>query len=604
MPSSVHEDLPLPSRWQSLDRRLPLLIALLLVAAVTAMAVGAYRAVERTLLEATASRVEASAGQLATLLGRSAEQRQDALAAAAAEPSLRRRLGAPPPAAPDAAAPELAALTGEEQTMAVELWSAAGELVAAAAPPGAPAAEGPVGRRRPSSEGPGPIRVEAGIAFYDLAAPVGEGAGPGERPLGWLVVRRRLSSGAAAEAIGGLIGREARFLLGNAEGGAWTDLAGPAPPPVPGVLAAPRRATVTAGGERRLGVATPVPGTPWLLWVDVPRDAALAPARGFLRQLLALAALLLVAGAVVTYALSRRVTRPLDQLTAAAEGLSGGDLEREVPVRRRDEVGRLARAFDLMRHQVVESRHRLEHRVEERTRELREAQEELVRQERLAILGQLASGVGHELRNPLGVMTNAVFYLEMVLEGAEPEVGEYLAILRHQIGLSEKIVSDLLDFARIKPPERRELVLSELAEQQLERLAPGDELAVERRFPPDLPPAYGDPVQIGQVVLNLVTNAVQAMDGPGGVLTLSGRADGTGAVELEVRDSGPGVPEDIRAHVFEPLFTTKARGIGLGLAVSRRLTEANEGSLDLAEASGGGAAFVLRLPRAPEGGPS
>jgi signal transduction histidine kinase len=255
-----------------------------------------------------------------------------------------------------------------------------------------------------------------------------------------------------------------------------------------------------------------------------------------------------------------------------------------------------------MRRRMVADHQQLEGRVEQRTVELREAlarleqaQQELVRAERLAMLGQLASSVGHELRNPLAVMTNALFYLDMVLEESDPEVRDYLGILRHEIRLSEKIVSDLLDFARLKAPQRERVDLAALVEEQLQRLGLPPSVEIERRLAPGLPAAFADTVQVGQVFLNLAVNAVQAMGEGGGTLTVEGRVDGEGFVQLVVRDQGPGVTPELRERIFEPLFTTKARGIGLGLAVSRRLAEANGGELVLLD-DPGGAAFALRLP--------
>lgn len=597
---------PILSRWHSLERRLPLLVMGLVAVAVVVLAAGAYRAVERTLLAAAEARLRASARQISSLLAESASTRREALARTAAGVALRDFASEGDQARRTAALAELSAAL-EPETLAVELWSTAGELSLSASPPESPELAA-LGRRPPDGSPLGPIRVEGGVAFYDLAAPVAASA-PGSRPAAWLVVRRRLSSARAADILSGLIGREARLLLGNAAGGAWTDLSGPVDPPVTDGEVGSSPATFETGGRRRLGVATEVPGSPWLLWVDLPREVVLRPARDFLRQLAMQAGLLLLGSAAVGYGLSRQVTRPVEQLIGAAEGLAGGDLDREVPVHRRDEVGRLARAFDRMRHQVAEAHRRLEFRVQERTEELRQAletlretQEELVRQERLAILGQLASGVGHELRNPLAVMTNAVYYLDMVLDEPTPEVKEYLGILRHQIGLSERIVSDLLDFARIKPPQREALSLPELAEQQLERVEVPPQVEVRFDSPPDLPRALCDPMQVGQVILNLLTNAVQAMDQAGGTLTLRSRCVGGEAVELQVCDSGPGVAADLHEKIFEPLFTTKARGIGLGLAVSRSLAEANGGALTLAERSGPGAVFALRLPHAEAAG--
>ena len=259
-----------------------------------------------------------------------------------------------------------------------------------------------------------------------------------------------------------------------------------------------------------------------------------------------------------------------------------------------------------MADRVANAQHQLEARVEERTRELtdalkhlRDAQDQLVRQERLAILGQLAGGVGHELRNPLGVMTNAIYYLEAVLTDQRPEVKEYLGILQQQVGLSEKIVSDLLDFARIKPPSREVVALDTLLDHQINRLAMANGVRVERDLPADLPPAFVDPVQVGQVVLNLLTNAVEAVGEHGGRLVLRARHEPPN-LRLEVADSGPGIAPSDLDKIFEPLFTTKPRGIGLGLAVSRGLARSNGGEITVASPPGEGARFTLTLPTTVE----
>src|SRR4029453_15293867 len=143
---------------------------------------------------------------------------------------------------------------------------------------------------------------------------------------------------------------------------------------------------------------------------------------------------------------------------------------------------------------------------------LKETQESLVRREKLARLGQLASGVGHELRNPLGVMTNAVYYLELVQPDAPEEIREYHGILKSQIGLAERIVSDLLDFSRIRPPQRQEGAFARLVDEQLVRLGKIEGVTVRHEVADDLPSAHIDPVQVGQVVLNLLLNAAQAME--------------------------------------------------------------------------------------------
>jgi signal transduction histidine kinase len=219
-----------------------------------------------------------------------------------------------------------------------------------------------------------------------------------------------------------------------------------------------------------------------------------------------------------------------------------------------------------------------------------------MRRERLATLGQLASSVGHELRNPLGVMTNAVYFLKMIQPDAPGQVSEYLGILRHQIALAEKIVGDLLDFARLKKPQLQAVEVPTLIAEQIERLGALPNVTVEIERPDDvLPPIHVDPVHIGQIMLNLLTNAQQAMEAKGGTIRVRMRVDGPSVV-IDVADTGPGISNELLEKIFEPLFTTKARGIGLGLAVSRSLAEANGGQLTVASTLGKGATFSLALP--------
>jgi two-component system sensor histidine kinase PilS (NtrC family) len=173
-------------------------------------------------------------------------------------------------------------------------------------------------------------------------------------------------------------------------------------------------------------------------------------------------------------------------------------------------------------------------------------------------------------------------------------------MLRAQIGLAEKIVSDLLDFSRVRPPRRDVVDVADLVAAQQARLTVPADLALTVDLPGDLPRVSVDTTQVGQIVFNLLVNAIQAIDGRGGQVAVTAAAAAT-HVSLHVRDDGPGVPAELRAKIFEPLFTNKARGIGLGLAVSRSLAEANGGTLDLAD-DGPGAHFVLTLAREDAGG--
>ncbi|MEW5869844.1 MAG: ATP-binding protein, partial [Chloroflexota bacterium] len=237
----------------------------------------------------------------------------------------------------------------------------------------------------------------------------------------------------------------------------------------------------------------------------------------------------------------------------------------------------------------------LEERVAARTRELEIAQEQLVRQEKLAILGQLAGSVGHELRNPLGVIGNAVFFLRQFQPDADDKVKEYLGIIEAQVHTADKIIHDLLNFGRSNSVILEPVQVSQLVKDALLRFPTPGNVRVVNNLPDNLPELKIDRQQIIQVVGNLLVNAYQAMPS-GGEIILSAQQAEMGWLSISVRDHGVGILPENMAKLFEPLFTTKARGMGLGLAVSQKLTEANGGKITAFSEPGAGSTFVITLP--------
>jgi PAS domain S-box-containing protein len=227
--------------------------------------------------------------------------------------------------------------------------------------------------------------------------------------------------------------------------------------------------------------------------------------------------------------------------------------------------------------------------------ELREAQEELIRKERLAILGQLASGVGHDLRNPLGAIKNAAYFLNMVLEEPDPEVKETLEILKKEVGTSEAIISSLLDFARPKPPTKRKTGISRVLQEALARTAVPNNIEVLQEISETLPEILADPDQLGRVFGNIILNGIQAMT-EGGQLTIKSEAPAPGRVSVSITDTGAGIPEEQLEKLFEPLYTTKAKGVGLGLAIVKTLVEGHGGTVEVESEIGRGSVFTVRLP--------
>jgi len=226
-----------------------------------------------------------------------------------------------------------------------------------------------------------------------------------------------------------------------------------------------------------------------------------------------------------------------------------------------------------------------------------------VRQERLAVLGQLAGSVGHELRNPLAVINNAVYFLKLIQPQADEKVREYLDILESETRNADKIINDLLDFARIKSVERAAVPASDLVRRVLERYPAPANIRLRLDLPSGLPPLHVDGRQIEQVLNNLVLNAYQAMEAGEGELAVIGEqlsVNGEQWLRITVQDTGPGIPPENLPKLFEPLFTTKARGIGLGLAVSKKLAELNGGRIEVQSKLGEGAAFTIILPTVPQ----
>ena len=227
---------------------------------------------------------------------------------------------------------------------------------------------------------------------------------------------------------------------------------------------------------------------------------------------------------------------------------------------------------------------------------LRKAQDELVRSEKLALLGQIADTVGHELRNPLGVMNNAVYYLQAVLPDADETTREYLGIIRDEIAEAERIVSDLLDAVRTKPPRPETVVVAELLGNVLRKCAVPPPVAVRTDIPATTPDIRVDPAQMHQVFWNLIANGVEAMP-EGGALEIKAETNPAAhTVTVSIRDSGSGIAPEQQARLFQPLFTTKARRVGLGLVVVKNLTQANGGSVGVESEVGKGSTFAVTLP--------
>jgi len=276
----------------------------------------------------------------------------------------------------------------------------------------------------------------------------------------------------------------------------------------------------------------------------------------------------------------------------------------------------LVNRFVMENRRQVERLETLSKKLEETNRELRRAEAEARRAERLAALGQLSAGLAHEIRNPLGVIKGSAEMLSQKVAGSQPLVAELAGYISSEVNRLNALVVRFLDFARPSKLETRPERISEIVDHALESAAasfPNAKVKIERQYAPGLPEIQADRQLCEQVFVNLITNALQAMEGQPG--SLKGTPDGTlnGMLRLSiapevsnggpgvcvtVEDSGPGVPPELREQIFNPFFTSKKDGVGLGLSIVAKIVDDHRGTIRLDSDTTKGARFRVFFPQA------
>lgn len=287
--------------------------------------------------------------------------------------------------------------------------------------------------------------------------------------------------------------------------------------------------------------------------------------------------------------LARRITEPLKRLVEGTHRISKGDFSQTIPVRSEDEVGGLARSFNEMTKDLLETRQRME-----------DANRKLVQAEKLASIGRISATIAHEIRNPL---TSVKLNIQKLLENESlgDEEKEHLAISQEGIGLIEKFIKELLNFTRVSDLNLERFSLVQIIDESLKMLRNSfqqKKIIMERSCPSDLPLVVVDGDKLRQVFLNILRNGVEAVDEGGkiglGIAVI--KENGIRKIRVRITDNGSGIPEKDWENIFEPFFTTKPSGFGLGLSNARKIVEQHMGSIKVVKKKGKGTAFEIRFP--------
>lgn len=347
-----------------------------------------------------------------------------------------------------------------------------------------------------------------------------------------------------------------------------------------------------------------------ILYVGIPENPFLAVRTSMMLTFLLVAAIGVLVVLAITYFITRSIFLPLEEMVKASNRIAAGDLDHSVAIASKDEIGILADSFNkmlasikTMKLELEEWGRTLEEKVNKRTEELVAVQTQMAQSEKLASIGRLAAGVAHEINNPLGgILTFSMLALEECDQ--DHPMRQSLEVIVKQTLRCRETVKGLLDFARQSSTAPSITEVNSVVDKTLlllENQTMFQNVKTVRKFDPDLPNVLIDAGQLQQVIMNIVINAVDAME-ENGILTIQTcRPPGSGEILIRISDTGKGIPEDVLPLIFEPFFTTKkvGKGTGLGLAIVHGIVTRAGGKIEVAS-SPQGATFTVRLPIARE----
>jgi signal transduction histidine kinase len=305
------------------------------------------------------------------------------------------------------------------------------------------------------------------------------------------------------------------------------------------------------------------------------------------------------------------VARPLQTLLQASDRVTKqGDYSARASRQADDEIGQVIEAFNHMLHEIEQRDERisrsndvLEQAVADKTQEMRVLADRLVRQEQLAAIGQISGSIAHELRNPLGAIKQSVYFLNRRLDQPDEKVQRHLELIDSELEETNRVITNLLDMTRLRPISAEKVDLTAVIEEAVQRCAIPPDVSVHTSIADQPFMVEVDPLQLRQVLINLITNARQSMP-EGGRIDVTVESLSDERYTICVADNGCGITEEAKTHVLEPLFTTRSSGTGLGLSLCRQIIETHGGALSLASQVGIGTTISVELPYTLEKNPA
>lgn len=328
-------------------------------------------------------------------------------------------------------------------------------------------------------------------------------------------------------------------------------------------------------------------------WGSIKIGLSLEETRKEMREtrlmLLLIGSVGLLIGILGALLLAKRITGPLKKLVEATVKISKGHFSQRINITSQDEIGNLARSFNKMSRQLLQARKKEE-----------VANQKLIQAEKLASIGRISAGIAHEIRNPLTSVKLNIQKL-MLSDNLDEVEKEHLNISQEGIKYMEKSIRDLLDFTRASELELARFSIEQILEESVKTLA--DSLALKkvtlkRNFQDELPQVLVDGDKLRQVFLNILRNAYEAVDEEGEItISLSLLKERSRKIiKVVISDNGCGIPDKERDVIFELFYTTKTTGIGLGLAIARKIIEQHNGSIQLSENAKKGTSFEILIP--------